>query len=185
MKEKNQGKFSGSSLRTALLFSVLLCFFRGNPVDHPLGPDSGCQEILTCLKVDHRYLFFGWFHSLSFACELNPVFETHRILLSCELRGAGISHDEVPREGPGGQSLAKASGEPGHPVLPGTKSRPMTQIAFMGFGGNKGQRQECGGPKRQRREEYIFKLSFFSLMGRKGQSISHLPRTSKGSPYQL
>ena len=81
-------------------------------------------------------------------------------------RGAGISHNEVPREGPGGQSLTEASGEPGHPVLPGTESRPMTQIAFVAFGGNKGQRQECGGPKRQRREEYIFKLSFFSLMGK-------------------
>ena len=79
------------------------------------------------------------------------------------LKGTGISHDEVPREGPGSQSLTEASGEPGHPVLPGTESRPMTQIAFVGFGGNKGQRQECGGPKRQRREEYIFKLKFFFL----------------------
>lgn len=91
MKEKNQGKFSGSSLRTALLFSVLLCFFRGNLVDHPLGPDSGCREILTMLKLIIGICFFGWFHSLSFACELNPVFATHRILLSRELGGEQAS----------------------------------------------------------------------------------------------
>lgn len=56
----------------------------------------------------------------------------------------------------------------------------MTQIAFVAFGGNKGQRQECGGPKRQRREEYIFKLSFFSLMGKKGQFIPTYLELLKG-----
>ena len=61
LKEKNQGKISGSSLRTALLFSVFLCFFRGKPMDHPLGPDSGCQEILTTLKLITGICFLDGF----------------------------------------------------------------------------------------------------------------------------
>ena len=40
----------------------------------------------------------------------------------------------------------------------------MTQIAFMGFGGNKGQRQECGGPKRQKGGVY-FQIKFFLFNG--------------------
>lgn len=60
-------------------------------MDHPLGPDSGCREILTMLKLIIGICFFGWFHSLSFACELNPVFATHRILLSRELGGEQAS----------------------------------------------------------------------------------------------
>lgn len=157
----------------------LLCYFQSLSVFSEeslwithLGQVLGARRFWPCLvQICQSYVFVFWLVSPS----LLPLWAEAGVCnrqdasLPWTWRGAGISCDEVLREGQ--REGPRSQGSEGTLSSQEDRADLWPWWHSVGFGGNKGQRQAWGGPRSQRREEYVFKLRVFLWMGRKGQFI--------------